>query len=143
MKLISAIVASVTLSILIYGFTPTYEVVYIKPAVATSTPKTFSVEFDRLATKYKITTKEKTLLLNIINCESKMYGGSVNHNKDKDGKIWSKDSYDWQINNYYHEATMKKLGLDYNDRWDSLEYGFILYKQQGVKPWSASAKCWN
>lgn len=71
-----------------------------------------------------------------------MYEGATNENKRKDGTIWSIDSHDFQINNFYHEDAMTKLGLDYNDRWDALEYGFMLLKEQGTTPWKASKSCW-
>ena len=72
-----------------------------------------------------------------------MYEDAINYNKDKNGNIWSIDKFDWQINNFYHEERMNELGFDYDDRWDSLEYGFILFEESGTKFWSASRGCWQ
>lgn len=71
-----------------------------------------------------------------------MYGSAVNENLDKDGKVWSRDFGPFQINDFWHEKTMEKMGLDIHDQWDSLEYGFILINKQGFHPWKASRGCW-
>jgi hypothetical protein len=101
--------------------------------------KTIDSEINRLSIKYSV---DKKLAMSIINCESQFKGNAVNHNKLDDGTIWSTDKGLWQINDYFHKETMSKLGLDINNQFDSLEYGFILFKSQGVSPWSASSKCW-
>ncbi len=101
--------------------------------------KTLQIEIDRLSVKYDIAS---STVNRIIQCESKMYGGAENHNLDKNGKTWSIDKGWLQINSYFHTLPMSKLGLDINDKWDSLEYGFMLMDKQGFQPWSASKKCW-
>jgi hypothetical protein len=113
-------------------------IVEVKAEVAE--PKTLDSEIDRLAIKYGVSSSTAR---EIIKCESSMYSEAVNHNRLSDGTIWSSDRFHFQINDYYHEATMKRLGLDYYNQWDSLEYGFILLKEQGTKPWKASQKCWQ
>jgi hypothetical protein len=37
---------------------------------------------------------------------------------------------------------MAQLGLSSDSEWDLLEFGFILMKEQGLQPWSASKTCW-
>ena len=101
--------------------------------------RTIGDEISRLSVKYKI---DATTVRAIVKCESQMYGDAINHNIDKLGKIWSTDWGPLQINDYFHEKDMAKIGLDIHNQWDSLEYGFILISRQGFKPWSASAKCW-
>ena len=104
------------------------------------TVKTIDSEINRLIIKYSV---DKNLVMSIIKCESQFNGNAVNHNKLDNGTIWSTDKGLWQINDYFHKETMKKLGLDIDNQWDSLEYGFILLKSQGTSVWGASKKCWS
>lgn len=112
---------------------------------ATSTPpapvpKTFNSEVTRLAAKYK---QSETLARAIIACEAKQYGsGASNKNYDKEGVWWSTDWGWWQINDYWNEKPAAKRGFDIYDKWDNLEYGFIMLKEQGTAPWNASKGCW-
>lgn len=102
--------------------------------------KTLDSEIDRLSVKYGVASSTARA---VIKCESAMYGTAVNHNRLPDGTIWSSDFGNWQINDYFHKEDMDKLGLNIYNEWDSLEYGFILFKQQGLAPWSASRACWS
>lgn len=116
------------------GGTKTVEVVFVPET------RTLDSEIDRLSTKYVVDPK---IIRAIITCESQMYGEAINRNRLPDGTIWSSDFGPLQINDYYHEQTMKNLGLDIHNQYDSLEYGFMLFKSQGVEPWSASKGCWS
>lgn len=100
--------------------------------------RTLDSEIDRLAIKYNVASSTAR---SIIYCESRMYGSAVNINRLPDGTPWSEDRGPFQINDYYHKATMENLGLNYYDQYDSLEYGFMLLSSQGVGPWYASSKC--
>ena len=100
--------------------------------------RTLDSEIDRLAIKYNVASSTAR---SIIYCESRMYGSAVNINRLPDGTPWSEDRGPFQINDYYHKATMENLGLNYYDQYDSLEYGFMLLSSQGVGPWYASYKC--
>lgn len=102
--------------------------------------KTLDSEIDRLATNYGISS---STVRAVIMCEGQMYGGAVHENKDEYGQVWSRDWGSLQINDYFHEDKMHKLGLDIHNQFDSLEYGFMLMKSEGLKPWSASKKCWQ
>ena len=102
--------------------------------------KTIDSEINRLSIKYSIAT---STAYGIIYCESRMYGSAVNYNRLSDGSIWSEDRGAFQINDYFHKDTMTKLGLDYYNEFDSLEYGFILLHSQGLTPWNASKGCWS
>lgn len=102
--------------------------------------KTISSEVARLSKKYNV---NETLVRKIIKCESKGFSNIVNNNINKKGEVWSKDFGSMQINDYFHLDTMKKLGLDYYDEYDSLEYGIMLLAKEGTKPWNASKSCWN
>lgn len=112
------------------------------PQIAKKTiVKTFDSEVHRLALKYK---QNETLARDIIRCEGLMYQTKGNNkNYDKNGLWWSTDLGWWQINDFYHLASAKKLGFNINNEWDNLEYGFILLSQKGTAPWSASAYCWS
>ena len=101
---------------------------------------TLDSEITRLSKQYAVNEKKVRA---IIKCESQMYGSAVNHNLDSSGKVWSSDFGLLQINDYYHEDAMNKLGLDIHDQFDSLEYGFLLISKQGYKPWTASIGCWQ
>ena len=108
--------------------------------VIVEAPKTIESEIDRLAIKYEIAS---STIRAVSKCESQMYGEAINRNRLPDGTIWSSDFGPLQINDYYHEAVMTNLGLDIHNQYDSLEYGVMMMKEQGLKPWSASSRCWS
>lgn len=113
------------------------------PEVASTTPtqeKIFDLEVVRLANKYE---QDEMLARAIIKCESLQYGHEAkNENVDKNGNVWSSDWGWWQINDYYHEENALEAGYDViNNKWDNLEYGFILLSEQGRNPWKASRSC--
>ena len=96
--------------------------------------KTLDSEIDRLSIKYRLAS---STIRAVAKCESSMYGGATHIN--------SNGSKDWgllQVNSI-HIPDMLRLGLDITDPFDSLEYGFILMKTQGLRPWSASLQCWS
>jgi hypothetical protein len=110
------------------------------PIVIVESPKTLDSEIDRLSQKYEISS---STVRAVSGCESSMYGSAINHNRLPDGSIWSSDFGPLQINDYYHEAVMTKMGLDIHNEFDSLEYGIKLMSEQGLQPWSASKTCWS
>ena len=114
------------------------DLVYDKPTVPIV--RTLDSEIDRISEKYE---KEESVVRAVIGCESQLYGDAINHNLDKNGKIWSTDHSWLQINDYYHTKPMKDLGLDIENKWDALEYGFVLMKKEGLKPWKSSKACWS
>ncbi len=87
--------------------------------------------------------QDPVLALAIIKCEGVRYGGKNNQNLDANGNVWSTDIGPWQINNFYHQARMKSLGLDIYNTQDNLRYGFMLMQEQGTIPWKASESCWK
>ncbi len=48
-----------------------------------------------------------------------------------------------QINEYFHGETAKKMGYDIYTTEGNVAYAKYLYGKYGLKPWSASAPCWN
>lgn len=48
-----------------------------------------------------------------------------------------------QINEYYHQSTAVRLGLDLSKLKDNMAYARWLYNREGTKPWVSSAHCWD
>lgn len=101
--------------------------------------KTIDSEITRLTKEYKVDEK---LVRAIIKCESQNNSKAINPNIT-DGKIWSIDWGSMQINSYFHFTSMEKLGLDYYNEYDSLEYGIMLLSTDGTRHWQASKTCWS
>jgi hypothetical protein len=140
MKYIFIFCVALVITLTVPFLTRTVEIDLTEEIEVEEVEKTLDSEIDRLSIKYNVAS---STIRSIIYCESRMYGSAVNYNRLKDGTIWSTDMHHFQINDYYHKDTMTKLGLDYYDQWDSLEYGFILFKNQGLTPWNASKGCWS
>lgn len=87
----------------------------------------------------------------IMRCEGIAYalrndipwGEVTNVNYNASGTPWSVDIGPWQINDYYHQATMMEMEMNIHDVYDNIEYGFMLLASQGTQPWSASQYCWD
>lgn len=77
----------------------------------------------------------------IMWCESRIKPFAVNHNKTKDGVIWSTDVGYWQLNDYYWEEYLLNLGWDIHDPIQNLEAGFYIMSVYGKDPWVASNNC--
>lgn len=86
---------------------------------------------------------DEALVRKIINCEGKIYGNATGRNLDQYGNVWSTDHGPLQVNDYYHKATMDKMGLDIYNESDSLYYGMKMMSEQGTVPWKASRYCWD
>lgn len=95
------------------------------------------------------------VLLDISWCESrddqnkvgKNYRNRTIHNGDGSTStvkvLWSKDIGRWQINDYYHKETAKRLGFDiYTEEGNAL-YALVLYNSNGTRDWEASKPCWS
>ena len=82
------------------------------------------------------------IMEDIARCEShfKQYDvdGSVYR-----GEINTLDVGIMQINEHYHAATAKKLGLDLYTIQGNVAYARYLYEKQGTAPWSSSEVCWG
>jgi hypothetical protein len=59
------------------------------------------------------------------------------------GKVNKGDVGVMQINEYYHEDTANKLGLDLETIDGNLAYAQYLYDREGAAPWVSSSKCWK
>jgi hypothetical protein len=102
-------------------------------------PKVTLVEY--LSSTHNIDIK---LVERIIDCESELYQGSINHNRREDGSIWSTDYGLFQINDYFWNKKALKLGLNYKEsREDNIKLGFYILEVQGLSAWRASSHCWK
>lgn len=114
------------------------------PKIEVSVKKETSVttdsnEMERITRAY---LKDTPLLAEIARCESTF----TQFNKDGSvlrGKVNSKDVGLLQINERYHLERAKKLNINIYTIEGNLEYGKLLYKEQGGQPWSASKPCWG
>lgn len=85
---------------------------------------------------------DSPILVDIARCESNF------KQFDKDGNVirGMVDKADigvMQINERYHAETAVKLGMDIHTIQGNIAYAKHLYEEQGLKPWSASKKCWS
>ena len=47
----------------------------------------------------------------------------------------------FQINAFYHSARAKRLGMDLDTLEGNTRYALLLYEEEGLRPWRASAHC--
>lgn len=59
------------------------------------------------------------------------------------GKVTPEDVGVCQINETYHLAASKRMGLNIYSWAGNVAYANYLYVTQGTKPWAASRKCWD
>jgi hypothetical protein len=82
------------------------------------------------------------LLVDIARCEShfRQYdtkGGVLR------GEVNKADVGLMQINELYHGARAKALGLDLKTPEGNMAYAKYLYESEGGQPWKSSSKCWG
>lgn len=85
---------------------------------------------------------DEPIMVAVAACESRF------HQYDADGSIYRGEQNNldvgvMQINEHYHSATAKKLGLDLYTLQGNAAYARYLYEKQGTQPWSSSAPCWS
>jgi hypothetical protein len=81
------------------------------------------------------------IMTEIAKCESQFRhlnskGDVLKGDRDK------RDTGVMQINLFYHEKTLDKLGLNVHDLDDNVRYARYLYEKEGAKPWMSSSACW-
>lgn len=82
------------------------------------------------------------LLAEVARCESQFRQFDKSGNV-LEGRAVPDDKGVMQINAHFHEDTAKKLGYDIYTLEGNLAYAKNLYERQGLRPWSASAPCWD
>ena len=86
--------------------------------------------------------KVPEVMLRVANCES----GNRQFHDDGTvirGKENNQDVGRFQINEYYHLETSKKLGIDIYTWEGNTEYAMWLYENEGLTPWNWSRHCWD
>lgn len=104
----------------------------------------------------KPSIKEIPQVLSAISwCESRDDQSKVGYNyryktvTDENGAtssvkyLWSRDIGKYQINDYYHAETAKKLGFDIYTVEGNTQYAILLYNSNGTRDWNASKPCWS
>lgn len=118
----------------------------LKSETATTTVKAIDISTATSSEDIMKLTKEyfkKTpMLAEIAKCESHYRQFSLNGQVLR-GVVNSADVGVMQINEKYHLARSKKLGIDIHTLEGNLKYGALLFKEQGGQPWSASRPCWG
>jgi hypothetical protein len=92
--------------------------------------------------KVKTYFSKTPVLARIAKCESTFRQHDKNGNVLR-GKVNSRDVGVMQINERYHSAKAKSLGLNLHTLEGNMRYAEILYKEQGTSPWKASSHCWG
>lgn len=114
------------------------EVAIEEPVKIDITNATSTADVKRITKEY---FKDTPILAEIARCES-TYRHFVGDTVLR-GKVNGADVGVMQINEKYHLARSQKLGIDIHTLKGNLEYGALLYKEQGSQPWSASRPCWG
>lgn len=94
---------------------------------------------ERLVREY---FSDAPIMAEIAGCESRFRHLSVDGTVLR-GAVTPKDVGVMQVNEYYHSAQAKKLGLDLHDFDDNLRYARFLYEREGTRPWVSSSRCWG
>jgi hypothetical protein len=86
--------------------------------------------------------KDSPIMAEVARCESTYRqfnpDGSVLR-----GRVNGADVGVMQVNEKYHLARSKQLGINIYTLEGNLTYGKFLYKEQGTRPWNASKPCWG
>lgn len=89
----------------------------------------------RYARLYKV---DEALMKKIIRCESRFKIKARNTET-----VVGVDVGLGQINTYYHDKQMKRMGLDIRNVTDNIEYMAYLMAKNGTSDYQASKRCWN
>ncbi len=82
------------------------------------------------------------VMIEIARCES-TFRHTLEDGSILQGKVDPADTGVMQINKRYHEKTATAMNLNLDTIEDNMAYARHLYETQGVRPWNASAPCWN
>lgn len=111
----------------------------VYPATVQTAPADKPLTLEQYVREY---FKDTPIMAEIARCESRFRhlgtGGKVLR-----GELTAEDLGVMQINEFYHEDTAKKLGLDLHTLDGNLAYAKWLYAKEGSAPWFSSSKCWK
>jgi len=117
----------------------------IRPLIATSSPSKTKNVFYSTSTIREAVIKEfgtSSIMIAVASCESHF------RQTNKDGSVFRgkqnpKDVGALQINEYYHLADAKKLGLNIHTLEGNIAYARILYDRNGTRDWNWSKPMWS
>lgn len=120
-----------------------YKVEEIKAETVVVEPQKIQIEIVYSETRIKELIRETfphnaATMLRVASCE-----GGIQDDAPTNPTNGSFDKGIYQVSEKYHGAEAKKLGLDLHDVRDNIKFAKLLYDREGLKPWSASKKCWN
>ncbi len=82
------------------------------------------------------------VMAEIARCESG-FRHTLSDGSTLTGRVDSADTGVMQINKRYHLQSATAMDLNLENIYDNMAYARHLYETQGIRPWNASAKCWN
>jgi hypothetical protein len=85
---------------------------------------------------------DEPIMISIAECESHFHQYDANGSVYR-GVVNNLDVGVMQINEHYHSATAKKLGLDLYTIQGNVAYARYLYEKEGTTPWDSSSPCWG
>jgi hypothetical protein len=110
-------------------------------------------EIEKAAPQYTLDTNTEAavrsyfedipIMIEIARCESGFTHIDPATGTTKHGHLNYNDIGVMQINEVYHGAESKRMGLNIYDLKGNLAYARFLYEHQGTQPWSASKGCWQ
>ncbi len=86
--------------------------------------------------------KDAPIMAEVARCESH-FTQFTKSGQVLRGRAVAQDVGVMQINETYHLAAAKKLGIDIYSLEGNLAYGRILYERNGTRDWMASSGCWS
>ncbi|HEY0964667.1 MAG TPA: hypothetical protein VGE31_02635 [Candidatus Paceibacterota bacterium] len=82
------------------------------------------------------------VLIEVARCESH-FRHTLSDGSVLTGRVDSADTGVMQINKRYHAVAAAAMDLNLDNIYDNMAYARHLYETQGIRPWNASASCWN
>ena len=82
------------------------------------------------------------VMIEVARCES-TFRHTLEDGSILQGKVDPADTGVMQINKRYHQKAATAMNLNLDTIEDNMAYARHLYETQGVRPWNASAPCWN
>ncbi len=120
---------------------PKHQIAAFKPA----TPKPLAIANYGAGSEETIVRdyfSDIPVMISVARCES-----GFRHNLQNGlvltGRVDSADTGVMQINKRYHASAAAAMDLNLDDMYDNMAYARHLYETQGIRPWNASAGCWN
>lgn len=110
-------------------------------SAAVPAPAPFTMQTETLQQYVEDSFADTPVMIAVSHCESKFrqYG--------ENGTLLRGDNPDdigvMQINEHYHGAEAKAMGIDLYTIEGNVEFARYLYGKQGVIPWLSSSRCWD